>query len=50
METTLNGLNSTNAFIDYIIIITKGTLEKYEPEIDKTLQKLEEENVAICLN
>ena len=28
MDTTLDGINSTNAFLDDIIIISKGTLEK----------------------
>ena len=43
MDTTLNGLDSTNTFLDDIIIITKGTIEKHEHEIDKTLKRLDEE-------
>ena len=39
MDTTLDGLDSTNAFLDDIIIITKGTIEKHENEIDKALKK-----------
>ena len=39
MDTTLDGLDSTNAFLDDIIIITKGTIEKHENEIDKSLKK-----------
>ena len=50
MDTTLNGLDSTNAFLDDIIIITKGTIEKHEEEIDKTLNRLNEENLAISLH
>ena len=51
MDTTLNGLDSTNAFLDdIIIIITKGTLEKHEHEIDKTLKRLDGENLAISLH
>ena len=50
MDTTLNGINSTNAFLDDIIIISKGTLEKHENEIDKTLKRLDKENLAISLN
>ena len=50
MDTTLDGLNSTNAFLDDIIIITKGTIEKHEVEIDKTLNRLNEENLAISLH
>ena len=50
MDTTLDGLESTNAFLDDIIIITKGTIEKHEAEIDKTLHRLNEENLAISLH
>ena len=50
MDTTLDGLDSTNAFLDNIIIITKGTIEKHEEEIDKTLNRLNEENLAINLH
>ena len=46
MDTTLDGLNSTNAFLDDIIIITKGTIEKHEEEIDKTLNRLIEKNLG----
>ena len=49
MDTTLDGIDSTNAFLDNIIIITKGTIEKHEEEIDKTLNRLNEENLAISL-
>ena len=37
MDTTLDGLKSTNAFLDDIIIISKETLDQHEKEIDKTL-------------
>ena len=37
MDTTLDGLNSTNVFLDYIKIISKGTLEQHENETDKIL-------------
>ena len=47
MDTTLNGLNSTNSFVDDIIIISKGTIEQHENEINKTLERLDDENVAI---
>ena len=50
MDTTLNGLDSTNSFLDDIIIITKGTIEKHENEIDKTLKRLDQENLAISLH
>ena len=50
MDTTLDGLDSTNAFLDDIIIITKGTIEKHENEIDKALKRLDQENLAISLH
>ena len=50
MDTTLDGRNSTNAILDNIIIITKGTIENHEEEIDKTLNWLNEENLAINLH
>ena len=49
MDTTLDGINSTNAFLDDIIIISKSTLEKHENENDKTLKRLDKENLAISL-
>ena len=49
IDTTLDGLDSTYAFLEDIIIITKGTIEKHEEEIDKTLNRLNEENLAISL-
>ena len=50
MDTTLDGLDSTDVFLDDIIVITKGTIEKHEKEIDKTLNRLNEENLAIILH
>ena len=50
MDTTLDRLDSTNVFLDDIIVITKGTIEKHEKEIDKTLNRLNEENLAISLH
>ena len=50
MDTTLDGLDSTNAFLDDIIIITKGTIEKHENEIDKALKRLDQANLAISLH
>ena len=51
MDTTLNGINSPNAFLDdIIIIISKGTLEEHENEIDKTLKRLDKENLTISLH
>ena len=34
MDTTLYGLSSTNAFLDDIVIISKGTIEQHEKEKD----------------
>ena len=50
MDTTLDGPDSTNAFSDDIIIITKGRIEKHDEEIDKKLNRLNEENLAISLH
>ena len=50
MDTTLDGINSTNAFLDDIIIRTKDTTENHEKEIDKTLNRLIEENLATSLH
>ena len=50
MDTTLDGRNSTNAILGDIIIITKGTIENHEEEIDKILNWLNEENLAINLH
>ena len=50
MDTTIEGIKSTNAFLDDIIIISKGTLEKQENEIDKTLKRLDKENLAVSLH
>ena len=50
MDTTLDGINSNNAIPDDIIIISKGTLEKYENEIEETVERLDNENLAISLH
>ena len=50
MDTTLDGLKSTNAFLDDIIIKFKGTLEQHETEIDKTLKRLDNEKLAMSLH
>ena len=49
-DTTLDGINTTNTFLDDIIIITKDTIENHEQEIDKTLNRLNEENRGISLH
>ena len=50
MDTRLDGINSNNAFPDDIMIISKGTLEKYLNEIEETLERLDNENLAISLH
>ena len=50
MDTTLDGLNSANAFLDDIIIISKGTLEQHKREIDKTLKGVDDENLTLSLH
>ena len=50
MDTTLDGLKSTNAFLDDTIIISKGTLVQHEKEIDKTLKRQHNENIATSLH
>ena len=50
MDTTLDGLKTTNAFLDNIIIISKGILEQHEKEMEKTLERLDNKNLAISLH
>ena len=38
-----------SAFLDDLNIISKGSLEQYEKEIDKTLQRLDDKNQRISL-
>ena len=47
---TLANINSAHAFLDDIIIITKGTLTNHENELDKVLTRLDKENLAISLH
>ena len=49
MDYTINHLNSAHAFLDDIIIITKGTLNDHETEIKKVLTRLDKENLPISL-
>ena len=49
MDFTLASINSALAFLDDIIIITKGTLTNHENELDKVLARLDNENLAISL-
>ena len=49
IDKTLEGIHSKFAFLDDIIIITKGSLDNHEQEIDKVLNLLDKENLAIKL-
>ena len=49
MNFTLVNINSAHAFLDDIIIITKGSLSDHEKELDKVLTRLDKENLAISL-
>ena len=49
MDTELDGITSRKAFLDYIIITGKGTIEKHEEEKEKSLTRLDEEFLSISL-
>ena len=49
IDKTLEGISSKFTFLDDILIITKGTIKEHEQELDKILQKLDEEGLAISL-
>ena len=49
MDFTLLNINSAHAFLDDIIIITKGSLSDHEKELDKVPTRLDKENLAISL-
>ena len=49
IDRTLHNINSKFAYLDDILIITKGTIEEHEKEIDKIFYRLNEENLAINL-
>ena len=49
IDKTLHDINSKLAYLDDILIITKGTLDEHEKELDKILHRLNEENLAINL-
>ena len=49
MDFTLININSAHAFLDDIIIITKGSLSDHEKELDKVLTRIDNESLAINL-
>ena len=46
---TLEGITSKFAFLYGILIITKGSKNEHENELDKLLENLDKENLAINL-
>ena len=45
----MEGINSKFAFLDEILVITKGALNEHENELDKILEKPDKENLAVNL-
>ena len=49
IDKTLEGINSKFAFLDDILVNTKGSLNEHEIELDKKREKLDKEDLAINL-
>ena len=49
IDKTLQKVKTKFAYLDDILVITKGNLQDHETEIDKIMKKLNEENLAINL-
>ena len=49
IDKTLQNVTTKFAFLDDILVVTKGNLQEHENELDKILKKLNEENLAINL-
>ena len=49
IDITLENILTNSAYLDDILVITKGHLQEYENELDKIMKKLNEENLAINL-
>ena len=49
IDKTLHDIKIKFAYLDDILIVTKGTLEDHEKELDKIMQRLNDENLAINL-
>ena len=49
IDKTLDGINSKFAFLDDILVITKGSIREHELELDKILNRLNNEGLAINL-
>ena len=49
IDKTLQNVTTKFAFLDDILVVTKGNLKEHENELDKILNKLNDENLAINL-
>ena len=49
IDKTLEGISSKFAFLDDILVITKGSLNEHEHKLDKMREKLDKENLALNL-
>ena len=49
IDKTLEGIHSKFAFLDDILVITKGSIREHEKELDKNLKRLDNEGLAINL-
>ena len=50
IDITLDDIKTKIAYLDDILIKTKGTLEEHEKKLDKNLHRLNKENLAIKPN
>ena len=50
VDLTLTICNNTNAYLDDILIVTKGTLETHRQKLQTVLRKRNEKNLAISLD
>ena len=50
VDLTLTNCNNTYAYLDDILIVTKGTIETHRQKIQTALTKLDKENLAIFLD
>ena len=49
IDKTLEGISSKFAFLDDILVITKGSISEHEKELNSILKKLDNEGLAINL-
>ena len=48
-DKTFEGISYKFVFLNDILVITKGSLIEHEPKVDKILEKLDKESLAIIL-